>query len=122
MSSFDSITPPASTTTTSASLLDPPLQYDNHAQPFKYARASTLRLPHGDIRTPVFMPVGTKGTIKGISSTQLMDPALNPEIILGNTYHLALQVCLVYIQLVYQHLAYEPPKLCMHIYSLVQKH
>ena len=56
------------------------------------ARASTLVLPHGPVRTPVFMPVGTKGTIKGLSSCQLRDEAeLAPEIILGNTYHLALE-------------------------------
>ena len=56
------------------------------------ARASTVILKHGKVRTPVFMPVGTKGTIKGLSSHQLhSEAALNPEIILGNTYHLALQ-------------------------------
>lgn len=63
------------------------------------ARAAILTLPHGQVRTPVFMPVGTKGTIKGLSSQQLVDDPLhaesnadiNPEIILGNTYHLASQ-------------------------------
>lgn len=55
------------------------------------SRASNLLLPHGNIRTPVFMPVGTKGTIKGLSIEQLNEEALKPEIILGNTYHLALQ-------------------------------
>lgn len=55
------------------------------------ARASTLHLPHGPVRTPVFMPVGTKGTIKGLSTAQLQDDAEGPEIILGNTYHLASQ-------------------------------
>lgn len=63
------------------------------------ARAATLTLPHGSVRTPVFMPVGTKGTIKALSSQQLVDnplleglhPDINPEIILGNTYHLASQ-------------------------------
>ncbi len=35
------------------------------------ARAGTLYLPHGPVRTPVFMPVGTKGTLKGIMSRQL---------------------------------------------------
>ena len=58
----------------------------------KRARAATLHLPHGTIRTPVFMPVGTKGTIKGLSSMQMLEEeAMRPEIILGNTYHLALQ-------------------------------
>jgi len=32
------------------------------------ARASTMTLPHGDVLTPVYMPVGTKGTIKGVTS------------------------------------------------------
>ena len=68
------------------------LSFSIHGTSFR-GRAATLTLPHGDIRTPVFMPVGTKGTIKGVSSTQLMEDALAPEIILGNTYHLALQVC-----------------------------
>lgn len=57
----------------------------------KSARAANLHLPHGTVRTPVFMPVGTKGTIKGVSSEQLLEEPLSPEIILGNTYHLALQ-------------------------------
>ena len=56
------------------------------------ARAGLLHLPHGTVHTPVFMPVGTKGSIKGLSSSQLMDdPSLSPEIILGNTYHLGSQ-------------------------------
>jgi queuine tRNA-ribosyltransferase len=57
----------------------------------KYARASRMVLPHGEVITPVFMPVGTKGTIKSLSSNQLYETALSPQIILGNTYHLALQ-------------------------------
>ena len=68
----------------------PALCYQCHAKTFS-ARAGTLHLPHGKVRTPVFMPVGTKGTIKGLSSEQLLEPALSPEIILGNTYHLELQ-------------------------------
>lgn len=59
----------------------------------KRARASTVHLPHGPVRTPVFMPVGTKGTIKGLSTKQIlsMHGDTVPEIILGNTYHLASQ-------------------------------
>ena len=50
------------------------------------ARAATVHLPHGSVRTPVFMPVGTKGTIKGLTSLQLTsEEGLNPEIILGKT-------------------------------------
>ena len=41
------------------------LQYELLGQ-VKHARAANLHLPHGTVRTPVFMPVGTKGTIKGI--------------------------------------------------------
>mmetsp|Transcript_25114 Transcript_25114/g.32687 ORF Transcript_25114/g.32687 Transcript_25114/m.32687 type:complete len:483 (-) Transcript_25114:161-1609(-) len=55
------------------------------------ARASTMFLPHGEVKLPIFMPVGTKGTIKGLTSQQLEHEALSPQIILGNTYHLALQ-------------------------------
>lgn len=51
------------------------------------ARAATLSLPHGDVQLPVFMPVGTQGTIKGLSSAQV--GKLGFKIILGNTYHLA---------------------------------
>jgi tRNA-guanine family transglycosylase len=35
---------------------------------YKHARACTVKLPHGDVLTPVFMPVGTKGTMKGLTS------------------------------------------------------
>eukprot|EP00595_Chromulina_sp_UTEXLB2642_P000376 CAMPEP_0196762294 /NCGR_PEP_ID=MMETSP1095-20130614/1698_1 /TAXON_ID=96789 ORGANISM="Chromulina nebulosa, Strain UTEXLB2642" /NCGR_SAMPLE_ID=MMETSP1095 /ASSEMBLY_ACC=CAM_ASM_000446 /LENGTH=258 /DNA_ID=CAMNT_0042112891 /DNA_START=1 /DNA_END=774 /DNA_ORIENTATION=+ len=66
--------------------------YVHSSLPIGYkARASTVYLKHGKVRTPVFMPVGTKGTIKGLSSQQLQNEPCNPEIILGNTYHLALQ-------------------------------
>ena len=53
------------------------------------ARAATLTLHHGPVRTPVFMPVGTQGTVKGLTASQLEQ--LDCEIILGNTYHLALR-------------------------------
>lgn len=54
-------------------------------------RATNLHLPHGTVRTPVFMPVGTQGTVKGILSDALKAPALDFRIILGNTYHLAVR-------------------------------
>jgi tRNA-guanine transglycosylase len=57
----------------------------------KRARAGIVHLPHGPVRTPVFMPVGTKGSIKGLTSTQLEEGEECPEIILNNTYHLASQ-------------------------------
>jgi queuine tRNA-ribosyltransferase len=54
------------------------------------ARAGLLRTAHGDIPTPVFMPVGTAGTVKGILQKDLMED-INARIILGNTYHLYLR-------------------------------
>lgn len=53
------------------------------------ARAGELRLPHGPVATPVFMPVGTQATMKGITAEQL--DALGCRICLGNTYHLGLR-------------------------------
>lgn len=56
------------------------------------ARAGELRLPHGTVATPVFMPVGTQATMKGITAEQL--DTLGCRICLGNTYHLGLRpVC-----------------------------
>jgi queuine tRNA-ribosyltransferase len=52
------------------------------------ARATTLSLPHGPVRTPVFMPVGTHGTVKGLSALELAAPPLDCDIVLANTYHL----------------------------------
>jgi queuine tRNA-ribosyltransferase len=50
------------------------------------ARAGVLRTPHGDVPTPAFMPVGTKGTVKAVDPEELR--ALGATIVLGNTYHL----------------------------------
>ncbi len=50
------------------------------------ARAGVLRTGHGEIRTPVFMPVGTKGTVKSLHPDEVRD--LGAQILLGNTYHL----------------------------------
>ncbi len=50
------------------------------------ARAGVLRTAHGEIRTPAFMPVGTKGTVKSLDPGELR--AVGSQIILGNTYHL----------------------------------
>jgi tRNA-guanine transglycosylase len=52
-----------------------------------YARACTVHLPHGPVTTPVFMPVGTKGSIKGLTTEEVH--AVPQDIILANTYHLA---------------------------------
>lgn len=55
------------------------------------ARAGILHTPRGDIPTPVFMPVGTLGTVKGMTVGELEAPPLDARIILGNTYHLYLR-------------------------------
>merc|ERR1719174_2543796 len=66
-----------------------PLRFKIDAQCGR-ARASTIMLPHGPLRTPVFMPVGTKGTIKGLTPAQVKRHPLACEIILANTYHMGL--------------------------------
>ena len=57
--------------------------------PGSQARRGRLSLPHGTVETPVFMPVGTLGSVKSVSPAELVD--LGAEIILGNTYHLNLR-------------------------------
>ena len=54
------------------------------------ARAATLVTDHGVIETPIFMPVGTVGTVKGVHQRELEND-INPDIILANTYHLFLR-------------------------------
>ncbi|MGV6831472.1 MAG: tRNA guanosine(34) transglycosylase Tgt [bacterium] len=54
------------------------------------ARASVLTTDHGAIETPIFMPVGTVASVKGVHQRELRDD-INPDIILGNTYHLYLR-------------------------------
>jgi queuine tRNA-ribosyltransferase len=54
------------------------------------ARAGIIRTPHGDIQTPVFMPVGTLGTVKTVPHRDLVND-VKAQIILGNTYHLMLR-------------------------------
>jgi queuine tRNA-ribosyltransferase len=56
-----------------------------------HARAGVLHTPRGDIETPVFMPVGTLGTVKAMTAAELIAPPLDARIILGNTYHLYLR-------------------------------
>jgi len=51
-----------------------------------FARCGMLRLPHGEVRTPAFMPVGTQGTVRALSPFDL--EAIGATIVLGNTYHL----------------------------------
>ena len=58
--------------------------------PQSKARAGSIITDHGVIETPIFMPVGTAGTVKGVHQRELKDD-INPDIILGNTYHLYLR-------------------------------
>ncbi|MBW1643910.1 MAG: tRNA-guanine transglycosylase, partial [Deltaproteobacteria bacterium] len=53
------------------------------------ARAGILQTPHGAVETPIFMPVGTLGSVKSLSPEELVDAGA--QIILGNTYHLYLR-------------------------------
>jgi len=53
------------------------------------ARAGTFTTPPGDVETPAFMPVGTRASVKGLTNAQL--DALDPEVVLANTYHLHLR-------------------------------
>ncbi len=54
------------------------------------ARVGTIQTDHGEIMTPIFMPVGTVGSVKAVTQQQLLDE-VKAEIILGNTYHLYLR-------------------------------
>lgn len=54
---------------------------------YKRARASILTLPHGDVRTPAYMPVGTKASLKGLTSEEFA--SIGYTLCLANTYHLA---------------------------------
>ncbi len=61
-----------------------------HTDPQSAARAGIVHTNHGDILTPIFMPVGTVGTVKGVHRRDLEDD-IHAQIILGNTYHLYLR-------------------------------
>ncbi|MBP4141822.1 tRNA guanosine(34) transglycosylase Tgt [Flavobacterium sp. I-SCBP12n] len=58
--------------------------------PLSKARAGTITTDHGVIETPIFMPVGTVASVKGVHQRELKED-INPDIILGNTYHLYLR-------------------------------
>jgi queuine tRNA-ribosyltransferase len=57
--------------------------------PLSLARRGRITTPHGSVETPAFMPVGTAGTVKAMTPEELRD--LGYEMVLGNTYHLALR-------------------------------
>ena len=63
------------------------LQFDLlKTDPGSHARRGRLTLNHGPVETPIFMPVGTYGTVKGVMPQSLHD--MGAQIILGNTFHL----------------------------------
>jgi len=61
-----------------------------HKDPQSKARAGYIETDHGTIATPIFMPVGTQGTVKGVHQHELTED-IKAQIILGNTYHLFLR-------------------------------
>jgi queuine tRNA-ribosyltransferase len=61
-----------------------------HTDPKSSARAGVIETAHGKIETPIFMPVGTAGTVKTVHQTELKEQ-VKAQIILGNTYHLYLK-------------------------------
>lgn len=66
-----------------------PFQFQPEAMSGEPARAGRFTTAHGAVLTPAFMPVGTQGTVKGLTPCQLAD--IQPQVILGNTYHLGLR-------------------------------
>src|SRR5258708_811715 len=61
-----------------------------HTDTGSKARAGTITTDHGEILTPIFMPVGTAGSVKALTQQQLLND-VRAQIILGNTYHLYLR-------------------------------
>lgn len=70
--------------------MKPPITFEVESQCGE-ARTGTIRTRRGEIETPVFMPIGTAGTVKGTRFEALEAPDLDARIILGNTYHLWLR-------------------------------
>ncbi|MCD6346086.1 MAG: tRNA guanosine(34) transglycosylase Tgt, partial [Bacteroidales bacterium] len=62
----------------------------NKSDTGSHARTGVMKTPHGDIHTPIFMPVGTAATVKAVHQRELIRD-IKAEIILGNTYHLYLR-------------------------------
>ena len=69
-------------------MMEKPVKYKIEAKDGN-ARAGEIETPHGKIKTPVFMPVGTQATVKAMTREELEE--INSQIILGNTYHLYLR-------------------------------
>ena len=58
-----------------------------HTDPASDARTGLIKTGHGDIKTPIYMPVGTDGCVKAVHFRELREQ-VKAQIILGNTYHL----------------------------------
>ena len=68
-----------------------------HTDPYSDARTGLITTAHGQIKTPIFMPVGTCGAVKGVHFSELREQ-VKAQIILGNTYHLYLRPGLEILQ------------------------
>ena len=68
-----------------------------HTDPYSDARTGLITTAHGQIKTPIFMPVGTCGAVKGVHFSELREQ-VEAQIILGNTYHLYLRPGLEILQ------------------------
>jgi len=64
-------------------------RFHQETHPAGPSRAGHFQTGHGTVHTPAFMPVGTQGTVKGVTPRQLVE--IGPQMILGNTYHLGLR-------------------------------
>ncbi|MEL6539264.1 MAG: tRNA guanosine(34) transglycosylase Tgt [Bacteroidota bacterium] len=91
------------------------------------ARAGVITTSKGKIHTPIFMPVGTAGTVKAVSQ-QVLDTDIQAEIILGNTYHLYLRPGLEILEAaggVHRFIGWDKPMLTdsggYQVYSLAQR-
>ncbi len=98
-----------------------------HVDPESKARAGLITTDHGTIHTPIFMPVGTVGTVKSVSQ-KVLEEDINAEIILGNTYHLYLRPGLEVLQAaggLHKFIGWERPMLTdssgYQVYSLAQR-
>jgi len=98
-----------------------------HQDTVTKARTGTITTDHGQIKTPIFMPVGTIGSVKGVTVKDL-DESVKAQIILGNTYHLYLRPGLEVLQKaggLHKFMAWEKPILTdsggYQVYSLAHR-
>ncbi|MCU0317973.1 MAG: tRNA guanosine(34) transglycosylase Tgt [Amoebophilaceae bacterium] len=98
-----------------------------HVDPHSQARAGVITMHRGPVHTPIFMPVGTVGTVKAVSQKVLQED-IQAEIILGNTYHLYLRPGLEILETaggLHQFMGWNKPILTdsggYQVYSLAQR-